>query len=82
MLLRSNIDGPPDRVRNLEIFVSNSVNDSRTTISRVCLDIDSLYGVLHDNISEGNVLDTIVVTARVNGTNGHANTKVNSTVMH
>ena len=58
LLLRTDVDRPPDWFVHHDVFVSDSSNEPITNISRVRLDVDTLQRHVHDDVFECNVSDT------------------------
>lgn len=81
LLLRTDVDRPPDRVVNLQVLVVN-VGDFAAGAgkhgrgsSRVSLDVDGLEGVVELVITEGNIVHTVVGIIGRDASDGHSNSK-------
>lgn len=60
LLLRTNVNIPPDREVNGHVLVEDVLDLTRTG-SRVSLDVDRFDGIMEINISEGNIADAGIV---------------------
>lgn len=83
LLLWPNVNVPPDRIRDLEVLVSDVRNFSARAwkhggrVSRVRLDVDRFEWVVVSYFGEGDVPDTVVVVRWTDRANAHANAKPN-----
>ena len=75
LLLRTDVDSPPYRVIDGEIFEENVFNETAAS-ARVSLHVDGFDWVVLDNISECHVSNTSLVLIRRDCPNRHPNTHI------
>ena len=80
LLLWTDVDSPPNWVRNGEVFVFNISDDSISFISWVGLHINGFEWMFHDNIFEVNRLDAGVICAWGYRADGHTHREVDHRV--
>ena len=76
LLLRTDVDTPPDRHVYLKIFIENVCDLSVSIVTWVGLDIDSLKWLLKRHVSEGNVSNAGMLRVRRYRSDGHTYTPV------
>lgn len=82
LLLRTDVDTPPDRHVYLKIFVKNVCYLSVSNVTWVGLDIHSLEWLLKINISEGYISNAGMLNVRRHRSNGHTDTPVHNSIFN
>jgi len=82
LLLRTDVDSPPDWVGDVDVLVGNISDFSRAFISWVSLNINCFQRSGEFDVSKDNISDTVVILVRRNRPNTHSNTQVNINVLN
>lgn len=59
LLLRAQIDRPPDGLVHSNVLVKNSIDNAISVVARIRLEIDTFERSLHNCISESNISNTV-----------------------
>lgn len=82
LLLRSDINAPPNRHTHLDVFIEDVLYNSSANIARICLNIYSLNGHLEIDVTEGHISDASVIDIRRDRAYCHTNTISHVTIFN